>query len=408
MNWMKQLPMTLRRKLAPFVACLATVALITNFAFADNADVANGLYVNSEGSPILALIRSANSTIDIEIYTMGDPSVLAELHNALGRNVRLRIVKDGQPVGKECHVFEAVSDSDSEECANQKKFVDEVRASRDGVYVPFNKAELCGGGVTHCFQHGKMVLVDSRKALISTGNFDPSNLCDLDAGPAQCNRDYSVVTDDSDVVATLSDIFEHDAAGKSYDLASLITPAAAKKLTVSPLSEEPLVNFIKSARQSIRVENQYLKADGINQALETAAHNGINVTVVVASACAFGRPKPSEVGQITSTFTDFDNAGIKSKMFTARDLINGRKGYMHAKALIVDDSHAWVGSVNGSDMSLSNNREFGLFIDNPTWVAKLRQTVDHDYSADGSETWGDSLSCAENKGTRHIRTASKN
>lgn len=384
-----------KTKIELFALVFSIFSSVTN-VFADPEDIQNGLYINSEGPPIYELINSAKTSIDIEIYQMDDNTVLSDINDAIKRNVRVRIIKDGTPVGKACRVFEPISDSDSANCSNQKEFVNTVRASNGGAYVPFNKDVLCGKGDTKCFEHGKMVLVDSKKVMISTGNFDPSNLCDTKEKPSECNRDYSIVTDDQDVIETLTQVFEHDLKGEEYDVASLLTPDTDNKLTISPYSEEPIVTFIRSAKNSIRIENQYLKEKKMNEALIAAAHNGVDVQVTTASFCAFGHPSATVITNETKRFTEFDNAGIRSKMFTKNNRINGHLGYMHAKAIIIDDKRAWVGSVNGSDTSFNDNREFGLFIDEPSWIEKLKTVLDKDFESPASETWQQSLACAEN------------
>lgn len=49
----------------------------------------NGIYNNPEGSPLLPLIRAAQSTLDIEIYTMSDSSLRQVLRDALVRGLRV-------------------------------------------------------------------------------------------------------------------------------------------------------------------------------------------------------------------------------------------------------------------------------------------------------------------------------
>ena len=240
-----------------------------------------------------------------------------------------------------------------------------------------------------------MVISDRSQVLVSTGNFDATNLCNVARSPARCNRDYSVVTRDGDVVKTLQRVFDQDVQGTAYDLRSVITPSVESKLTVSPFSLEPLVAFIKSARQSIRVQNQYLKEPTINAALAEAARAGVQVTVMTESACAFGTPKPSAVTAWTQVYSGFDSAGIKSRIFNSSIRIGGLPGYLHAKAIVVDTTRAWVGSVNGSTTAASNNREFGLFFEDAASVQSLVALMDRDFSDSRGESWQQSLTCTK-------------
>lgn len=52
---------------------------------------------------------------------------------------------------------------------------------------------------------------------------------------------------------------------------------------------------------------------------------------------------------------------------------------LHAKALIRDDSEAFVGSFNYTKNSLENNREMGLFLTGES-VRNIMQTFEVDWS----------------------------
>ena len=365
-----------------------------------------GFYENSKGAPVAAFIDQAKSTIDIEIYEMDDPKVISSIRHALGRGVIVHIVKEPKPVGATCKVFEVQNstsnvdanrlNSGAATCEDQQQLVRDVNDA-GGAYVPFSKPDLCGGtGTKNCLEHGKIVVVDSKLALITSGNFNTTNLCDLDYSPDTCNRDYSYITDDAETVKTLQTVVEKDLVGTPYDVGSIMGPRVAGKITVGPNSLSPLVSFIESAKVQIRIENQYLKDPTMNAALIAAAKRGVKVQVVVASTCSFGRPKGTEVRRLTTIFKEFDEAGIETKMFTKNILVNGRPGYLHAKAIEVDHKRAWMGSVNGSTQAVSLNREFGIFFNNATEVKKLESVLEDDFSNPLMESWQESLVCAEN------------
>jgi phosphatidylserine/phosphatidylglycerophosphate/cardiolipin synthase-like enzyme len=365
-------------------------------------------YNNADGSPLLSLIQGASTSLDIEIYTVGDARIRDAIRAALSRGVHIRIIQEPAPVESSCKIFDASSSAGGADCNDERSLVAEVN-SGGGTYIPFNKAALCGAGSggpasytstsSACYQHGKMILVDGAQALVSTGNFDATNLCDLSEKPARCNRDYTSVTGDADVVGALSEIFEADLRGSSYDLNPILTDAVREKLTVSPLSLQPLVDFIQSAQTSLVVQNQYLEEPTLNAALVAAARAGRQVSVMVASECAFGKPTASERAKTSSIYSEFDAAGITSRMFSSSLRIDGKPGYLHAKAMVADGSRAWMGSVNGSTTSVSHNREFGVYFSDPAEVGKLADQMNADLAASGAETWQDSLNCAQDGDT---------
>jgi phosphatidylserine/phosphatidylglycerophosphate/cardiolipin synthase-like enzyme len=358
---------------------------------------AQGVYVNAQGSPLLPLLQNARNAIDIEIYTMGDKTVRRLIREALARGVKVRILKDPNPLGDSCDLFSGAASS-SADCADQQKLVSDVRAA-GSIFEPFNKQALCpnGGGKsgTLCYEHGKIALADGI-ALVSTGNFDNTNLC-ID-GATKCDRDFTLIYDDATVYGTLQSIFDADLKGVSYDVRSLIPASLQDTLTVSPDSLTPIVNFINSAKESIDLEAQYLKEPHLNAALEAAANRGVRVSVTVASACAFGKPAASAAAEIQSVYTAFDRDGISSRFFNASNRIDGNPGYMHAKVIVVDGTRAWLGSENGSSESLTENREYGVIFDNADWVRTILDTVKADHDSPDSESWEESLSCAKDSG----------
>lgn len=352
---------------------------------------AAGLYNNEDGSPVYAMIDGAEKSIDIEIYQMKDADFVAAIRKAMARNVKVRVVKEPAPLGDSCKVFEE-NPNDDDDCKTQKSLMSEIKSS-GGDYVAFNKQELCGGTSAKCFLHGKMVIADEKVVMISTGNFNKSNLCNQRQNPTKCNRDYSVVIRDGDVTKVLEKIFVNDLAAKRYDLAAILDDTVKNKITVSPLSLEPTLAFLKTAKKSIKIQNQYLKETNMNKALLEAASNKISVEIMMASACSFGKPNEKASKNFSDLLSPFDQAGVKTKMFTVKNIVGGHAGYMHAKTILIDDTYAWVGSVNGSTTALTMNREFGAFLTDTKSIQKLREVMDKDFINPGAESWQDSLLC---------------
>ncbi|NDF14174.1 hypothetical protein EB061_02485 [bacterium] len=368
------------------------------FALSAQAQILDRLYDNVKGAPHLQMIQDARKSIDIEIYAMKNTQILEALKRAISRGVVVRIVQEPNPVAESCQLFTPVSSEDGAKCIEIKKFLSVVRKS-GGQYVPYPK-ELCGQGfASYCFQHGKLMITDSNLALISTGNFNASSLCDVGENPSVCNRDYTLVTRDPAVVASLKRIFEADLKGRKINLEAELQAARAQRLTVSPLSLAPLVAFIDSAKETVQIQNQYLKDPVLNAAIVRAARRRnpkggyVKVFVMVGSACVFGPPDQNAVETWTRIYSEFDAAGVHTKTFNASIPIGGRPGYLHAKAILVDGNRAWVGSVNGSTTSLTMNREYGLFSNDPQVVHDLGMTMYSDFMEKGAQSWRESLRC---------------
>jgi cardiolipin synthase len=354
---------------------------------------ANGdeLFENSEGSPIFSLIQSARQSIQLEIYTMTDSRVKQEIRNAVDRGVKVDVIEESSPVGATCKVFQAAKATDTSECSAEKSLLAYVK-SHGGSYVPFPKS-LCGNPDSKCFQHGKMALIDQTTAVLGTGNMDSTSLCDATDSPSSCDRDFTVTTTDASILKSLSTVFNNDLqAASTSNLANLNS-----RLTISPDSMNPIIEFISSAKTSLLVENQYLEDPTMNAAIIADAKRGVKVTVLVSSACSFGTPTPSAVKKWNKNFAAFDSAGIKTWIFTGRIRVGGQAGYLHAKTMVADGARAWVGSINGSTTSLTNNREYGIFMNDAASVAKLKASIQADARNPLGESWQDSIQCKYDK-----------
>jgi phosphatidylserine/phosphatidylglycerophosphate/cardiolipin synthase-like enzyme len=386
-----------------------------------------GLVVNGSPkfNPAMVLVAQAKSTLDIEIYEMEDLAFLEAIRAAVARGVHVRIVKDPYPVPKDdqCTWFPGLREADSTWAVDPKAgdqtnvhamascrdsalpMIAEVRAA-GGSVVPFYKPHLCGQDEkpdldgSYCYEHGKMIIADATAALVSTGNFNADNFCDLPGQPRVCNRDFSYVTHDLSQISLLSTIFSGDLAQTRYSLHALVNPltSAAPTVTASPYSLAPLVAFLKAnatgAGHVVQIENQYLKEKNLNSAIQEVARSGAHVEVMVASLCSFGKPLDTAKDSETALYQGFRDAGVAIKYFPAGLKVQGNKGYLHAKAFVIDGKKAWVGSVNGSNSALSTNREFGLFFDDEASVKLMAKTLNDDFNDPAAASFEESWSCA--------------
>ena len=115
-----------------------------------------------------------------------------------------------------------------------------------------------------------------------------------------------------------------------------------------------------------------------------ALKENVEVHVQVAAFCTFGEPSDQRKEKINKILTEFDAAGVRTKIFPKKIKINDKKGYMHAKAITLDETTGRVGSINGSETSTSQNCEFGIIFSHKKSVQKLIQAM----------SWKDSLNCS--------------
>jgi phosphatidylserine/phosphatidylglycerophosphate/cardiolipin synthase-like enzyme len=395
---------------------------------APSSALLTGLVVNGSPTfnPALVMVAKAKSTLDIEIYEMEDLAFLEAIRAAVTRGVVVRIVKDPYPVpkGDQCTWFPGLREADPTWAADPKAgdqtnehamascraaalpMIAEIRAAK-GMVVPFYKPHLCGqdekpdADGSYCYEHGKIIIADGTSALVSTGNFNADNFCDLPGNPRVCNRDFSYVTHDLSQISLLSTIFSGDLAEARYSLHALVNPltSAAPTVTASPYSLAPLVAFLKSNANGpghvVQIENQYLKEKNLNAAIQEIARAGAHVEVMVASLCSFGKPLDTAKDAEQTLYQGFRDAGVEFKYFPAGIKVHENKGYLHAKAIVIDGKKAWVGSVNGSNSALSTNREFGLFFEDEASVKLMARTLADDFRDASAESFDESWSCAK-------------
>jgi cardiolipin synthase len=350
-----------------------------------------GFYENSSSSVVLQSFASAKRSLDVEIYMIWDKDIHAAVDQALDRGIRVRILVD-EEASRDCKLLSPPKPNEDSNCLELRSLFRKISA-QGGSVARFAKDELCGVKGKFCHQHGKMVIVDETYALISSGNFNPPNLCNKRQKLKRCNRDYSYVTYDPKILGMLQEIFAKDLSGLAYDLGPILANDREGKLTVSPLSSTPILQAIQSAQKIVQVENQYLQDPEMNRALMAAAQRGVKVEVTTSSACAFGRPNQQEREKITKIYSEFDAAGISSRMFTRSMKVGDLPGYLHAKALLIDQKLGWVGSINGSFTAFQLNREFGVFFRDLKEIAELEQFLIQDHLHAKSVSWQEALEC---------------
>lgn len=361
------------------------------------------LHDNAEGSPAIPLIESAKKSLDVEAYQMDSPAVQSAILEAAKNGIKVRVLIEPTPVGTRCDIFSNSSTASDDPllsfddtCSALKVFKTRLEGF-GGTFQAFSKT-LCGVGsgssnFAGCVQHGKMFIADREEAILSTGNFNSTSLCDLKEKPSRCNRDFTVAIKTPAVVRNLVSVFELDWIGIPYNLPESLPRDVFSTLTISPFSMAPITNFIRSAKVTVEIEEQYLNDPTMNAALVETAARGVDVKILVASYCAFGKPSASVIKRAKVNNGAFEGAGAEVMTFPSAIRINGKPGYLHSKAIVVDGNRAWVGSENGSTQSLTRNREFGIFFNDAVAVEKLRTSFLTDFRNPEAQTWQDSLEC---------------
>lgn len=215
--------------------------------------------------------------------------------------------------------------------------------------------------------HRKIAIFDGDKAL--TGGM---NLAEEYMGPkpkADRWRDLTLAVS-GECVAALDAIFRADWQFAARETLEHVRPSAAegvglKLVTTGPDSmndgiyESLLTALFRADRRFWVATPYFIPDETLNKALAIAAHRGVDVRVVV--------PRRSNhlIADIVAApfLRQLEEAGVKVHRYAP--------GMMHAKAVLVDDHLAMVGSANFDMRSLFLGYELALFFPGAEEVGRL-------------------------------------
>ena len=279
---------------------------------------------DAASTPYVDTIDRAQKSVDVLIYEMGRGPVLDALIGKARAGVSVRVIMDV-----------------SQKAVNQGYFDQLTQAG----------AHCLWSDPAFSFMHAKVIVVDGKEAIVSTGNFAQKLLAR--------ERNYVVRDTDPSDVDVLGKLFEADFSRSAPDL-------SCTRLLVSPVNaKDRLLAFIASATTSIEVESMQLADFSVRSALAERKAAGVEVRVLLAD------PSWITANSDAATF-------LTGKQIPVKRLVNPN---VHVKSIIVDGHKAYAGSINLSSTSMTKNREVGLIIQEPENVQTMLSTFETDWSA---------------------------
>ncbi|MDB5097445.1 MAG: hypothetical protein JWM80_1866 [Cyanobacteria bacterium RYN_339] len=206
------------------------------------------------------------------------------------------------------------------------------------------------------FTHQKSVWIDGQTALIMTMNMSTSAF--------RFNREYVIVDRVPAEVAEVGKIFDADWNNAAY------TPSRPD-FVVSPVnSRAQILKLIDSAKKTLVYQVEFLSDKEMAEHLAARVKAGVEVTAMMSAQMKDPCSGNDSNAQTTALMASI---GITKFAFT-------HKVTMHAKAIVVDDQRAYIGSENFTANSLNNNRELGLVTDDATLVKPLIKVMAQDWA----------------------------
>jgi len=312
-------------------------------------------------APTLAVtrVRAADRRILLAGYTFSSSAVTDALVAAASRNVTVRVLVDGGPVG-------GMS-------ARMARRLDRLAATGIEVRV------LAGERARYGFHHAKYAVVDDR-ALVTTENWKPSGT------GGHGSRGWGVVTGQPGLVHGLAATFRadagwHDAVPWREASADLTTvsggvPAnesyprrfdprrvrveGAQLLVAPDNAERAVVELVGNATESIRVEQVSVgtRRQPFLRAALDAARGGATVRVLLSGAW-YVREDNRNVTAYLNERAREEGLDLEARVADPR----GRYGKIHAKGVVVDGDRVLLGSLNWNNYSTRENREVAVVLE---------------------------------------------
>ncbi|HEX6606019.1 MAG TPA: phospholipase D-like domain-containing protein [Chloroflexia bacterium] len=281
--------------------------------------------------PLLDALAAARQTIDIYVFTLSNPDILAALREAVARGVGVRAVVDPAP--------------------------SENAAAGHAAMRALNDANVQVRPRPSYFErvHAKSFVVDGAQALVSSINY-------LDDW--MHTRDHGVLTTNPVMVQGIRQTFAADWAATPDD------SVPAPPLVLSPAnSRATLAGLIDGAQTSLILEEEQITDEAMGDLLAARSNAGVAVQIVTNALQTKNRP----------CLERLQARAPQAQVRYSTQL------WLHTKLVIADERRMLVGSVNLTPTSLDRRREVSMLVDDPAAVARAVAVARDDFASGASE-----------------------
>jgi cardiolipin synthase len=280
----------------------------------------------------VALIASARSSVDAEMYEWGRQDVVAALATAARAHHVVRVIEDPS-VEANAAGLAALGGSGAE-----------VRA------FPLQRGQI---------DHVKLLVVDGRWALFGGMNW---------GGGSYRNRDFDVELG-THAAGWLDSLFAADWAYAGGALRGTDPPTLRglhlRLLTTFPglAIKDSLLPLLEGARWSVSMEAFVLTDPAVLEALRADVARGVKVQVLLDGAQA----------------PNHHPADFLERVGARVALYRGEGEKLHAKVVVIDHAVVMVGSANFSKAGLTHNHELDAWIVSPAIAHEMEVAINADW-----------------------------
>jgi len=298
------------------------------------------------------MMKSAESTIQLEMYSLDRKEMLDLLCSEANKGINVQVMLDPS------------HERNPRYSDGFKKMKAKLKAN--GVEVlnfPTDKRWI---------DHVKLLIVDGKSALVGGMNWGEHSSFNHDAdvkleGPAV--NYYRNFFNDGWKRSGGENILELPKAEKIPGATAEIAGACTN--TGDHSIKSAVVKSIDKAKKSIHMETFILSDKDIVAGLLAAKHRGVEVKVLMDPTGV--KNGASLNGQ---TFETLKDAGIEVKWYTVDTSVHQM---LHAKWGVFDDQELLVGSANWSRNGLTKNREIGIHVKDENTTTAFEEQFQHDW-----------------------------
>jgi cardiolipin synthase len=331
-------------------------------------------------------VNQASDQVLLNVYEFSSPLMTDTLIKAHAREVDIKVVVEGGPVG-------GISPEGKEAIRNltESGIPVSMMVSRKGEPAPYR------------YDHAKYMVIDKRAVLLTSENFKYSGF--PPAGMTG-NRGWGVYLEDPRLAEYFSTVYQTDYSGKSMTVynGSAGTPesmpsgkytvefqpgyftGATVRPVISPDTSNQITELINSAEKSIEIEQAYITNEttySLNPYLSAAintSRRGVHVRVLLDSYWynIEDEADNDEMVALINRIGSDEQIPLEARCV---DLSTNEVDKIHNKGVIVDDKYVLVSSINWNSNSPNFNREAGVIIDHPGVARYFLDVFEDDWNS---------------------------
>ncbi len=315
---------------------------------------------------ILVGIEEAKKYILLEFYIVRDDN--------LGHQIQQSLIKKANEGVKIHFLYDEIGSYEL-----SQDFLDEMQKAGIEVYNFHTQKSVKNRFQINFRNHRKIVVVDGKSAWVGGHNIGDEYLSKEKKFGHW--RDTHLKITGPAVIAIQKTFIEDWYWAAEYFIAHLQwTPITSKtenkKVLIVPSSPADVletaslmfIEAINAATKRIWISSPYFVPDNaIIQALQLAGLRGVDVRILIPK-------KPDHLLVYLAAFTYFENAGITGVRF-----FRYSDGFLHQKVMLIDNSHAAIGTVNLDNRSLRLNFEITVLVADDSFSKKVKEMLENDF-----------------------------